>query len=161
MTKQHKTLIKTISFVLAILTLFNIVSTSFVYAVSTQPEKISPKKLISADIGEIPDKLPKQKLELKSKRTEYSTRYLNPDGSFTEEIFLDAKYYKDSDNQWKEIDNNLIESTKNANKLENKANKFKVSFSKQTGKEEIASIEKNDMSIGLIPVDASSVNSSV
>lgn len=140
MTKQHKTLVKTISFVLVFLTLFNTVSTSFAYAVSTQSEEALPNKLINAEIGELPDKLPKQKLELKSKRTEHSTRYLNPDGSFTEEIFLDAKYYKDStENQWKEIDNNLIDSSINSNKLENRANQFKVSFSKQAGKEEIAS----------------------
>ncbi|HBB27776.1 MAG TPA: hypothetical protein DC000_00725 [Clostridiales bacterium] len=99
MSKRYKTFIKIISLMLAFLTLFNTVSYSFAEAVSIQPQKNSTKKLINADIGELPDKLPKEKLELKSKRTEYSTRYLNPDGSFTEEIFLDAKYYKDSDNQ--------------------------------------------------------------
>lgn len=142
MIRHHRTTIRTISFVLTFLLLFNTLSTSIAQAVSVPPQQAPTKKLINAAVGDLPDKLPKQKLELKSKRTEYSTRYLNPDGSFTEEIFLDAKFYKDSDNQWKEIDNSLINSTKKSNKLENKANKFKVSFSKQTGKEEIASIEK-------------------
>lgn len=162
MIRNHRTTIKTISILLTFLLLFNTLSTSFAEAISVSPQQASSKKIINAAIGELPDKLPKQKLELKSKRTEYSTRYLNPDGSFTEEIFLDAKYYKDSsDNQWKEIDNSLIGSTKNAGKLENKSNNIRAMFSEQTGKEEIASIEKNDMSIGLIPLDADKVSSSV
>ena len=69
MSKRYKTFIKIISLMLAFLTLFNTVSYSFAEAVSIQPQKNSTKKLINADIGELPDKLPKEKLELKSKTT--------------------------------------------------------------------------------------------
>lgn len=34
------------------------------------------------------EKLPTIKLELKRKKTKYSTPYLTPNGSFTEKIFL-------------------------------------------------------------------------
>ena len=68
--------------------------------------RANEKSSIKADIGEIPNKLPKSKLELTSKRTKYSTRYLNPNGSFTEEIFLEPQFYQDStDKKWKKLDN--------------------------------------------------------
>ena len=41
---------------------------------------------VKANMGELPNKLPKSKLELTSKRTKYSTSYINPDGSFTEDL---------------------------------------------------------------------------
>lgn len=87
-------------------------------AEAAAPLKQTPKEnALKADIGEMPNKAPKTKLELKSKRTKYSTRYLNPDGSFTEEIYLEPKFYKDPyDKQWKEIDNNLKASDKKAGK---------------------------------------------
>ncbi|HVI42558.1 MAG TPA: DNRLRE domain-containing protein, partial [Anaerovoracaceae bacterium] len=117
-------------------------------------------KQIKPKIGDMPNKLPMDRLELKSKRTEYSTRYLNPDGSFTEEIFLESKFYKDSDKEWKEIDNSLAASAKRAGKLENKANSLKAIFSQQADTGEIASLEKDGMHIGLIPLDAGSAGSS-
>jgi hypothetical protein len=42
---------------------------------------------IVPDIGELPEKKPKTKMELTNKRTRNSTRFINPDGSFTEEIY--------------------------------------------------------------------------
>lgn len=64
-----------------------------------------------------------------SKRTKYSTRYLNPDGSFTEEIFLNPQFYQDpTDKKWKKIDNTLKASTKKAGKLENTANNLSIAY---------------------------------
>ncbi|WP_245975759.1 DNRLRE domain-containing protein [Paenibacillus prosopidis] len=106
----------------------------------------------------MPNKLPKTKLELTSKRTKYSTRYLNPDGSFTEEIYLEPQFYQDpTDKKWLSIDNKIKSSTKNVGKYENTANDFKVSLTDQTGSGDLVSVEKDNKSITLIPVNAQKV----
>lgn len=114
---------------------------------------VNKNSSIKADIGEIPNKLPKSKLELTSKRTKYSTRYLNPNGSFTEEIFLEPQFYKDlTDKKWKKLDNNLKVSSKDASKLENTSNDFKVSFASEAKSNEVVSVEKDGKKIALVPI---------
>lgn len=77
-------------------------------------------------VGELPDKPPKDKLELTSKRTRYSTRFLNPNGSFTEEISLEPRFYQDpADKKWKAIDNTLKQK---GDRYENQASDLKVRF---------------------------------
>lgn len=91
-------------------------------------------------------------MELTSKRTKYSTRYLNPDGSFTEEIFSEPQFYQDlTDKKWKKIDNHLKPSVKKAGKQENAANDYTTFFNDQAGTGELVSIEKDGKSIALIP----------
>ncbi len=157
MLKFYKSSFRHVSIALIFFMLFNLIGMSAAEAASLRqmPKKQSAK----ADIGEIPNKPPKAKLELKSKRTKYSARYLNPDGSFTEEIYLEPKFYKDPSNKkWKDIDNNLKESTKSAGKLENNANDFKAMFSNEAGTGEIASVEKDGKGVAFIPVGANKVN---
>ncbi|MCF2941440.1 hypothetical protein L1N85_24140 [Paenibacillus alkaliterrae] len=55
------------------------VGASIAAAAPGESQRVPQKKNLVADIGEIPNKLPKTKLELTSKRTKYSTRFLNPD----------------------------------------------------------------------------------
>lgn len=120
------------------------------------------KQAITAVIGEMPDKLPKEKVEMTSKRSKYSTRYLNPDGTFTEEIFLDPQFYLDpADKGWKKIDNKLRVSMKKAGKFENTANEFTALFAAQTGADEVAALERDGKSVGLIPVGAKQVKGTV
>lgn len=133
---------------------FNAVSFSAAQALEA-PQPQAAKAELKANIGELPNKPPKEKFELKSKRTEYSTRYLNPDGSFTKEIFLEKKFYKDtSDKKWKKVNNNLKASNTRAGKVENTSNDFRVFFSEQQATGEIATVEKDGKSIGMIPVGA-------
>jgi hypothetical protein len=68
---------------------------NFTEAAPGVTQRAPKKQTITSDVGEIQNKLPKTKLELTSKRTKYSTRYLNPDRSYTEEIFLDPQFYQD------------------------------------------------------------------
>lgn len=117
---------------------------------------------LTADIGELPNKLPLNKLELTSKRTKYSTRYLNPDGSFTEEIFLEPHFYQDAaDKSWKKIDNKLKASTKKAGKWENTSNDFSVWFAPEAQAADFLSLEKNGKSIDLLPVGGQKAKATV
>ena len=119
------------------------------------PEK---EETLTADIGELPTKLPKEKLELTSKRTPFSTRYLNPDGSFTEEIFMEQKFYKDpSDKKWKKIDNNLKLNSKKPGKFENTANNVNTIFAQESGTNELVRVEKEGNNVSFIPVKANKV----
>ncbi|MBL0385943.1 DNRLRE domain-containing protein [Tumebacillus sp. ITR2] len=107
------------------------------------------------DIGELPDKPPKTKLELTSKRTRHSTRFVNPDGSFTEEVYAEPQFYQDkSDKKMKMIDNTV--SLKNG-KYENKANEFAVRFSPKAASGELIRIENDKNSMVLEPVGAIAV----
>ncbi|MFS1519569.1 DNRLRE domain-containing protein [Bacillus sp. SCS-151] len=140
-----------IAIFLSFLLIFTAVAPNIANAAKGEKERIVKKQEIEADIGEMPSKLPKEKLELKRKRTKYSTRYLNPDGSFTEEIYLEPHFYQDpKDKKWKNIDNTLKKKDKK-NKVENSANNFNVAFSEESGGTDLVTIEKDGNSISLIP----------
>jgi len=83
---------KSISLILVFMMLFNLAGLAYVDASATNERRPIPgqaKEKIQAKIGDLPNTPPSKRLELTSKRTRYSTRYINPDGSFTEEIFLE------------------------------------------------------------------------
>jgi RHS repeat-associated protein len=113
-------------------------------------------------VGEMPSKPPKAKMELTSKRTKYSTRYANTDGSFTEEVYLVPQFYQDqTDKKWKKIQSNLKVSSKKAGKFENTTNDFSSWFSNESGTGELVSVEKEGKSISLEPVQAKKVKGTV
>lgn len=87
---------KALSFALIFALLFNVVGVPSALASAGVAQQTAQKSKLTADIGDLPDKLPSSRIELPSKRTEYTTRYLNPDGSFTEEIFNEPQFYQDS-----------------------------------------------------------------
>lgn len=78
-----------------------------------------------------PDDLPKKpgetRTEIPSQRSEYSKRFLNPDGTFTEEISAEPIFFKDR-NKWVPIENNLISSAGGIFNRKNKANTFTTLF---------------------------------
>jgi RHS repeat-associated protein len=142
--------------------IISLVGPGFTEAAPGEAERGPKKENLNADIGELPNKLPKEKLELTNKRTPFSTRYLNPDGSFTEEIFMEQQFYQDpSDKKWKKIDNKLKNSTKKAGKFENTANDQKVWFTQETGNGELVTVEKNEKTISFVPVKAKKVKGTV
>jgi RHS repeat-associated protein len=142
--------------------IFSLVGPNFTKAAPGVTGRTPKKQTVKADIGDIPNKLPKNKLELTSKRTKYSTRYLHPDGSFSEDIFLDPQFYQDpSDKKWKKIDNTLKVSKTKAGKLENTANEVKTWLADQAGTGDLASIEKDGKSVSFVPVQAKSVKGSI
>jgi YD repeat-containing protein len=89
---------------------------------------------ISKIVGEVPDK-----------RNKSTKVYRKDDGSFEAEIFNTAVHYQDSNGQWKEIDNSLIDGkdAKGNDVLKNKENAFSVEFSKNSNGDKLVSITKN------------------
>lgn len=123
---------------------------------STGSSGTNQKSTLKADVGELPNQLPKTQLELPSKRTAISTVYLNPDGSFTEQIYSEPHFYQDpTDKRWKPIDNSLKSSSKKPGKLENTANDFNTDFDSQTGKNTLVTVTKEGKSVSFTPVGAS------
>jgi len=159
---RYKPFTRLLSFILSFALIFNLLGLSAVHAApgtaGRSPEK---KSSLVADIGELPNKAPKTKMELSNKRTKYSTRYVNPDGSFTEEIYLEPQFYLDSDKKWKKIDNNLKQSKSKVNHTENTANDFKTYFANQMGTEPTVQMEKNRKSISFAPVQSNKVTGTV
>ncbi|MGG6433673.1 hypothetical protein ACPF7I_11220 [Anoxybacillus sp. D401a] len=94
-----------VAMILSCCLIFSIVVPPFAQAALGKSERVVQKsRNIEANIGDLPTKRPKSKLELESRRTKYSTRYLNPDGSFTEEIYLQPQFYQDPlDKKWKKL----------------------------------------------------------
>jgi hypothetical protein len=98
---------------------------------------------IVPDIGELPEKKPKTKLELANKRTRNSTRFINPDGSFTEEIYNQSVFYQDViDKKWKRIDNTLKKDPLAPDKFTNTANEFKSIFAEESDISKLVSVQK-------------------
>jgi len=158
--RRLRTFSKTLSILLSFCLLFSLIGPEFAQAAPSKIDKIAKKsEKIEADIGEMPRELPKEKLELKSKRTKFSKRYLNRDGSFTEEIFLEPQFYQDRNNkQWKKIDNTLQESEQHQDKFENKSHSMKVFFTKQYKQNELVEVTKDHFSIKMVPVNGKQSN---
>ncbi|MGJ3195876.1 DNRLRE domain-containing protein [Peribacillus frigoritolerans] len=127
-----------------------------------ETKRVPKKEKLTANIGEIPNKLPKEKVELTSKRTPFSKRYLNPDGSFSEEIFMEQQFYQDSsDKKWKKVDNKLKKSTKKTGKFENTSNNVNTFFAEQSGNNELVTVDKKEKSVSFVPVKANKVKGSI
>ena len=145
---KYKSFFSCLSLLLILCLLFNLIGASGAFAAPEEAQRVPQKNNLVADIGEIPNKLPKEKLELTSKRTKYSTRFLNPDGSFTEEIFLEPKFYQDpADKKWKNIDNSL--KANNSGKYENGSNDFNAIFADNAEQGDLVTVEKDGKSLGL------------
>ncbi|WP_243292303.1 DNRLRE domain-containing protein [Bacillus sp. FJAT-47783] len=158
MPPSFKSMYRSIAFLLSFCLIFSLIGPTFANAAPGASDRVPKKQRLQADIGELPDKLPKSKVELKSKRTKHSTRFFNPDGSFTEEIYLEPQFYQDpADKKWKKIDNTLKKSGKKPNKHVNNANDVKTWFANEANGNELVSVEKDGKSISLIPVQAKNV----
>ncbi|MGZ4134515.1 MAG: DNRLRE domain-containing protein, partial [Tumebacillaceae bacterium] len=124
-------------------------------SVPNAPRALTAAKKLTPVIGELPNKPPKQRVELKSKRSKFSTRYLNPNGTFTEEIYNVPQYYLDStDKTFKPIDNTL--KVRGNNKHENTAGDLHVVLSDTVSSDELVSAEFAGTSVALVPVNGKS-----
>jgi RHS repeat-associated protein len=161
MNVYEKRAVRFSSLLIASVLALNTVTVNVSNAAPGESQRKSQPTQVNSDIGELPNKLPKTKLELVSKRTKYSTRYVNPDGSFTEEIYSDPQFFQDTDKQWKKIDNNFQASKKNAGQHENTANDLNVSISDEVGSNPLVTIGDQNKSIGLIPVSGQNVKGDI
>ncbi|NMD72143.1 DNRLRE domain-containing protein [Bacillus sp. DNRA2] len=113
---------------------------------------------VDPDLGDIPKQKPSTRMELTRKRTRFSTRFINPDGSFTEEIYNQPMFFQDMiDRKWKRIDNRLQKSLINPNKFENMANEFKTTFTEESDPSTLMSVQKEGYNIDLILIGARKV----
>ncbi len=137
------------------------------YLAAAQTEnKSQQEKGLKPDIGELPNKPQNSKMELTNKRTKYSKRFLNPDGSFTEEIYLEPQFYESEKSKngngkkFEKINNNLQVDKNNSGHVENKANSFDANFSKEMNSNNgtLVSIKKNNKMIEMIPQNTNKVS---
>lgn len=96
MSRLYRHIRRYLSLLISSTLVFNLIAVTTATAAPGESQRTPQKNTLNSDIGELPNKLPKTKLELTTKRTKYSTRYLNPDGSFTEEIFNQPQFYQDA-----------------------------------------------------------------
>jgi len=162
MSSAFRSFYRYFAIIISFCLIISLVGPSFAEAAPGEAKRAPKKETLTANIGELPNKLPQEKLELVSKRTPFSKRYLNPDGSFTEEIFMEQQFYQDSsDYKWKKVDNILKNSSYKSGKFENTANDQKAWFTKETGNGELVTVEKNEKSISLVPVKANKVQGTI
>lgn len=128
------------------------------YGASRRKPNLQP---LAAEVGELPTRLPDRRMELPSHRTAHSTRYLNPDGTFTEEIFLEPQFYRDeTGDRWLPIDNN-VQFDSSRGRLENTANQFRTSFAQVGNADELVSLQKGGNRLSLRAVNGRDVKPQV
>jgi RHS repeat-associated protein len=131
---------KTKKWIASLLTTTLILSSVFANGVANAAPKHDPidftkseNKIVEQETTKAYPKRTKTRQEIENKRSEYSKTYLEPDGTFTAEIYQDPVYWKDSSGKWQDINNTLVESSDENFAIENKSNKFKTKFSKDAG----------------------------
>ncbi|MDQ6418735.1 DNRLRE domain-containing protein [Paenibacillus sp. LHD-117] len=95
-----------------------------------------------------------ERLELEDYRTSNSKRYLNPDGTMTEEIYLGNVHYREG-KKWKDIDNSLVPSDNSEFKYQNKGNRFKVEFADNTKGNKFSRFSIGDYALEMRPIGLS------
>jgi len=158
MSSSFRSFYRYFAVIISLCLIISLVGPNIAKAAPGETKRTPKQETLAANVGELPNKLPKEKLELTSKRTPFSTRFLNPDGSFTEEIFLDQQFYQDpSDKKWKKIDNNLKVSKKKLGKFENTSNDVNTLFAQQSSNGELVTVEKGGKSVSFLPLKANKV----
>ncbi len=103
---------------------------------------------IATDISsEEPDVIP-QKTEILSKRDVYSKTYLLPNGTYEYVGYAEPIHYKDSDDNYVEINNEITEAARSSGyKYTNTANSWSSYFSEKISDENAVMISNGDFSI--------------
>ena len=93
-----------------------------------------------------------ERVEMPKYRTSNSKRFLNPDGTMTEEINLSNIHYRKG-NQWEDIDNTLVPSENPDFKYKNKSNRFTVEFADTTYKNHFSRFSIGDRALEMRPIN--------
>lgn len=72
----------------------------------------------------------KEPIEIELQKTENSSLFLNPDGTFTKEVYSQPIQFKDESGKWKKVNNELEKTNKKGYTYKNKENKMKTYFNK-------------------------------
>jgi len=106
-------------------------------------------------VSEFPKQRQKQKTELLGKRTENQKEFLNPDGTITQELYLNPVHWKSKNGKWKEINNNLVdEKNGSENYFKNKSNSYEIRFNKNTKKKALFKLKEDGHTIEMSIDDA-------
>jgi len=106
-----------------------------------------PGNVIIAGPSDIPAKPGKAKIEIPSRRSANSKMFLEPDGTFSVDIYPKSVFYKDNKLQWAPIESTLVPAGAGPFKAKNKANRFGVQF----GDGSKVSIQKKDIALDFEP----------
>ncbi|MHB1406336.1 MAG: hypothetical protein ACYCV0_12200 [Desulfitobacteriaceae bacterium] len=71
-------------------------------------------------------------VELTDKRDQHTKQYLNNDGSYTAEVSINSRHYKNKDGKWQDISNKIVPSQESGFALRNEANSFQTHFAKNS-----------------------------
>jgi hypothetical protein len=92
----------------------------------------------------------KEKVELSEYRTSNSKRFLNPDGTLTEEVYLGNVHYKKG-NEWLEMDNSFVK-TEGEFQFKNKANRYETQFTDHTNGNHFIRFAVGESAVEIRPV---------
>ena len=163
---KQKKILRFISFVLIFVFSFTTISLPYAEARDFVPESkiINDMPLLSDTVNEprfnnanviiappcdLPITPANERVEITSRRTANTKTFLEPDGTFTREIFYQSIYYKNNKNQFVPIDSNIVPAAEASFRARNKANRFSVSF----GDNSLMRFQEKDLSIELAPVN--------
>lgn len=107
--------------------------------------------VIIAGPSDVPTKPGKERIEIPSRRSANSKMFLEPDGTFSVDIYPQSIFYINDRLQWVTIESNLVASSEAPYKGKNKANRFSVLF----GDNSKVRVQKKDMLLDFEPVNAS------
>jgi YD repeat-containing protein len=126
------------------------------YAATTETLKYVPRTIEQPHDISFSAPTITQPQELIDYRTEYSKRFMNPDGTLTEKIYKNPIHYKDSSGKWENIDSTLVENSDGT--VQNQANSFQVKLQKKA-KSGPFSFSKDGASVSFSPTFANDISS--
>ena len=137
----RKKVFKFLSLLITCILLLQLVPVSGLLSASAKEQQTTQKEKKLNEYGK-----KEERQELVEKRTENSKTFSNDDGTLTTEISQKPIHYKDTHNNWEEIDNVLVEN-KSEKVFENKANAFKVKFDKQIANDPFLEVKDKQGSV--------------
>ncbi|MBS4024702.1 MAG: DNRLRE domain-containing protein, partial [Clostridia bacterium] len=163
---RQKKLLRFISFVLIFLFTFTSISVPYAEARDAIPEqrvindipplsdtvnqpRFNNANVIIAPPSDLPIKPGKERVEIPSRRSANTKIFLEPDGTFTKEIYSQSIFYQNDKKQFLPIESNIVPAAEAAFKARNKSNRFNVSF----GDNSLMRFQQKDMYIELVPAN--------
>lgn len=147
--RTGKRFIKSIAWIVTLSFLFSVLApTSFNGNISLNLPQASAAQ---TDLQKSGAPVSKERRELTEKRSEKSRTFINPDHSYTTEIYERPINFKNSQGKYESIDNTLV-SDPTGQSLTNKANDFSVKFAAKSDAPELINYSINGESISLATV---------
>ena len=106
--------------------------------------------VIIAPPSDLPAQAGKNRVEIPSRRNVNSKLFLEPNGTFTQEIYPESIFYQNDKKQWVPIESKLVNANDAAFKVKNKANSFNLNL----GDNAKMRFEEKDMFIEIEPKGA-------